>query len=90
MKTIEFTNEFGTDHYYEIADHREAPFQKLQLASVSGGEVYICLLERKHDLEDRDNPNRYAVVTGIHVPLSDLVEVVARLQEDQTQEEKIV
>lgn len=83
MKTVEFDNEFGGGHYHEISDDKTTPFQKLQFLLVEGSKTYVCLMERKHDLEDRDNPDRYRVVTGITVQLQELAEVVARLREDE-------
>ena len=85
MRTIEF----GEGRYYEIGqDGRPDGFQKLQLILVEAdASVYLCVLERKLDLEGRSAPDDpldgYHVVVGITVPLQDLAGAVEKLREDE-------
>jgi hypothetical protein len=83
MKTVEIPE----GRYYEIGgDGRPDGFRKLQLVLVDGAAVYLCLLERKHDLEDRDDTNRYRVTTGIIVQLQELTDAITGLHEDKKKE----
>lgn len=85
MRTVEMPG----GRYYEIGqDGRPDGFQKLQAILVDGdASVYLCVLERRLDLEGRDwlaDPlDGYRVVVGITVPLGELVGVVEKLREDE-------